>query len=168
MRVAVGFVFYVCLLGVGLFSQAEKPRPKFSDYPVQDIYRGEPAPPVLSQAQRKFRTMIRRGANFPVQFAGHYTVPRWGCGAGCTYSAIVDSLTGRVHDAPFHVSELPGAWEEKHMNDLPARMEVTPESRLMKINGCPNERDCGFYDYLMIEGKDLRLLRKQVLPKEFQ
>jgi hypothetical protein len=65
-----------------LLAQVEKTRPKFTDYPVQQIYRGMPAAPVLNKDQQNFRTMIRRGANTPVQFAGHYTVPVWGCGAG--------------------------------------------------------------------------------------
>jgi hypothetical protein len=43
-----------------------------------------------------------------------------------------------------------------------------PSSRLLKINGCPNERNCGFYDYEMVDGKGLRLIQKRLLPKEFQ
>jgi len=77
-------------------------------------------------------------------------------------------MTGRVFDAPFSVSELPNRWEEKHSDTLPDRMEFRPGSRLMKINGCLNERDCGFYDYLMVEGKGLKLLKKELLPDEFQ
>jgi hypothetical protein len=111
--------------------------------------------------------MIRTGAKSPVEFAGHYTVPTWGCGAGCNAFVIVDSITGRVYDG-FVVAELPGAWEEKHFGHLPSRMEFHPHSRLMKINGCPNEKNCGFYDYVMVDGEELKLVRKQLLPKEFQ
>lgn len=169
MRVLVLLAFAMCFLRTGdLLSEAEKPRPKFSDYPVQHIYRGRPAPPVLNKNQRTFRTMIRRGAKSSVQFAGHYTVPLWGCGSGCTQFAIVNSITGRVYDAPFAVSELPGAWWEKQNDHVWERMEFSPDSRLVKFNGCPDERDCGFYDYLMVEGKGLELLRKELLPKEFQ
>src|SRR5229473_7486731 len=81
-----------CLLPQGICSQAEKPRPKFSDYRVKEIYRGKPAPPVLNEDQRVFRTMIRPGAKSSVTFAGHYTVPRWGCGTDCNGFAIVDSI----------------------------------------------------------------------------
>jgi hypothetical protein len=135
---------------------------------VQDLYHGTPAPPILDKDQRKFRTMIRRGANSPVEFAGHYTVPRWGCGTGCTEFAIVDSISGQVYSSPFAVEELPGAWEEKHIGQIPSRMEYQPNSMLMKINGCPNERDCGFYDYVMVENQGLKVLRKELLPKEFR
>jgi len=38
----------------------------------------------------------------------------------------------------------------------------------MKLDACLNEKDCGLYDYLMVDGKGLRLLRKELLPPEFQ
>jgi len=141
--------------------------PSFDQYPVSHVYKGNPAQPILDSDQRVFRTMIRKGARSPVEFAGHYTVPRWGCGTTCNAFAIVDSITGRVYDG-FGVTELPGAWQEKHVGHLPSRMEFHPDSRLMKINGCPNEKNCGFYDYIMVDGEELKLLRKQLLPKEFQ
>ena len=47
-------------------------------------------------------------------------------------------------------------------------MEFHPNSRLLKINACPNEQNCGLYDYVMVERKGLKLLRKELLPDEFQ
>jgi len=55
---------------------------------------------------------------------------------------------------------------EKHEEQV--RIEFHPKSRLIKINGCINEQNCGSYDYVMIEGKGLRLVHKELLPKEFQ
>lgn len=140
-------------------------RPDFKDYSVLRVYSGHPAAPKLSKAQRTFRTRIREGAKSPVQFAGHYTVPAWGCGAGCSAFVIVDSITGAVYDG-FSVADLPPSWVEKHPDQL--RMEFHPQSRLFKINGCPNEENCGFYDYVMTEKMGLRLVKKELLPKEFQ
>lgn len=168
MRVTIVSALYLCFFALDLSSQLEKLRPKFRDYQVQHIYRGKPAKPILNQDQRLFRTMIRSGAKSAVEFAGHYTVPRWGCGTGCSQLVVVDSISGRVYDVPFSVSELPGAWVEKHSEHILERMEFRADSRLMKFDGCLNEHDCGFYDYLMIEGKGLKLLRKELLPKEFQ
>jgi hypothetical protein len=37
---------------------------------------------------------------------------------------------------------------------------------LLKINACPNEENCGLYDYEMIDGKGLKLIRKELLTKE--
>jgi len=47
-------------------------------------------------------------------------------------------------------------------------MEFYPNSRLLKINGCPNEENCGFYDYEMVNEKGLKLLRVELLPEVSQ
>ncbi len=148
-------------------AQVEKPRPKFSDYPVKEIYRGRPARPIITTEFRSFRTRIREGANSEVDFAGHYTIPRWGCGAFCNAFVFVDSISGKVYEG-LGVSELPLTWEEKHEGEDIERMEFHPDSRLLKINACPGEENCGFYDYVMVDGKGLKLIRKELLPKEFQ
>jgi hypothetical protein len=106
--------------------------------------------------------MIRNGAASDVEFAGHYTVPRWGCGTDCNVFVIVDSISGRVYDG-FELAELPAAWAEKHEGHNVARMEFHSNSRLLKLNACPSEKNCGLYDYLMVEGKGLKLVRKQLL-----
>ena len=159
---------FLVFLSVLPAAQVAGPRPNFSDYPVKEIYKGKPAPPkVVTRTQREFRTMIRQGAESKVEFAGHYTVPRWGCGAGCAMFAIVDSISGAVYDAPFAVSELPmEAW--KKQDQPPERFEMRADSALLKISGCANEQDCGFYDFVMVEGKGLNLVRKEMLPKQFQ
>jgi hypothetical protein len=151
-----------------IFLEEGPPRPRFRDYRVRTIYHGEPAMPVITKEFRIFRTRIREGANSDVEFAGHYTMPRWGCGTECNGFVIVDSISGKVFDG-FGVAGLPSSWVEEHGGDdvLP-RMEFYPDSRLLKINACPNERDCGLYDYEMIDGKGLKLLRVELLPKEPQ
>ena len=155
------------LLIVGTSGWSEQPtvRPGFKDFAVKQIYTGAPAVPKLNSDQRTFRTMIREGAKSKVEFAGHYTVPRWGCGSGCSTFVIVDSITGAVYNA-FNVADLPLAWMERHGEQQ--RLKFRRNSRLIKINGCINEQNCGFYDYAMVEGKGLRLVRKELLPKEFQ
>jgi hypothetical protein len=155
------------VLAAPLTAQVEKPRPKFTDYSVKEIYRGKPASPVLVGDDRKFRTMIRRGANSPVEFGGHYTVPRWGCGAGCSMFAIVDSVSGRVVERLL-VADLPFSWADDQKIEVPDRVEFHPDSRLLKVNGCPNETNCGFYDYLIEDRKGLTLVRKELLPQKFQ
>jgi hypothetical protein len=75
--------------------------------------------------------------------------------------------SGRVY-AGFGVAGLPFKWLEKHRGEDMDRMVFHPNSRLLKINACPNEQNCGLYDYLMVEGKGLKLIRKELLPEEFQ
>ena len=154
------------LFAVSGFGQEASSRPNFSDYLAVSIFSGIPAPPRMEKDQLRFRTKIRLGAKSKVEFAGHYTVPAFGCGSGCTMFYIVDSVSGKVYDG-LAVLELPGDWQEKFGVVL-NRVDYHPESRLMKISGCPNETNCGFFDYLMVDGKGMTLLRKQLLPKQYQ
>jgi len=142
-------------------------RPAFDAYPVMRIYKGKPAPPRLDKGQRMYGKVIRRGAESPVQFAGHYTVPQFGCGAACSAFFIVDSVSGRVYNG-VGIMDLPQKWLERQTGDQPLRIQFVPSSRLLKINGCPNEHDCGYYDFVMVDGKGLKLIQKSLLPKEFQ
>jgi hypothetical protein len=148
-------------------SLAQQPpaRPDFNDFAVKQIYKGTPAKPKLSKDQRTFRTRIREGATSPVQFAGHYTVPSWGCGAGCIYFVIVDSSTGKVYDG-FSVADLSLSYVEKHPDEL--RIQFHPNSSLFKVNGCIGEVKCGFYDYEMVDGKGLKLVREEPFREEAQ
>jgi len=155
------------LVPIALAGQSIPPRPSFDAYAVKQIYRGVPAHPILSKDQMSFRTRIRAGANSPVEFAGDYTLPRFGCGAGCSAFFIVDSITGKVYDG-FGIADLPNKWLEKQSGDQPLRIQFIASSRLLKINGCPNEQDCGYYDYVMVDGKGLKLIRKWLLPQQFQ
>src|SRR5262249_48329655 len=141
-------------------------RPDFKDYLVRQVYQGKPAAPALNKDQRFFRTAIRRGAKAPVEFAGHYTVPIWGCGAGCIEFAVVDSISGKVYDG--YGVELPDTWLDDHPEANLKRVEYEPSSRLFKITGCLDEGPCGFYDYVMVPGKGLKLIRKELLPDKYQ
>lgn len=142
------------------------PRPTFRDYRVKNIYHGKPVPPIITKEFRGFPTRIRRGARSDVEFAGHYTIPRWGCGTECNGFVVVDSISGKVYDG-FGVAGLPFGWlEEYGGDDAFPRMEFYANSRLLKINACPNEENCGLYDYEMIDGKGLELLRVDLLPKK--
>ncbi len=143
------------------------PRPRFSDYPVKHIYTGKPVAPLITKDFQMFRTRIRWGARSKVEFAGQYTIPRWGCGTECNIFVIVDSKTGQVFNGG-GIAELPFNWIHDYGEESMMRMEFYPDSRLLKINACPNEQNCGLYDYVMVEGKGLKLLREELLPKEYQ
>lgn len=158
------FMSAICLflLATLTLAQPHNERPRYKDFPVQQIYSELPASPRIPKDWRSFRTMIRQGAKSPVEFAGHYTVPAWGCGSACSTFVIVDSRNGRLYSG-FNVADLPMIWLEQHPDSL--RIEFHPKSRLFKINGCINEKNCGFYDYLMVEGQGLKLLRKELIAK---
>lgn len=157
----------LALFPVALAGQTVPQRPSFEDYVVKQIYQGTPAHPLLNKDQRSFRTRIREGAKSPVEFAGHYTLPRFGCGAGCSAFFIVDSITGKVYHG-FGIADLPGQWVEKQSGEPLPRIQFMASSRLFKVSGCPNEHDCGYYDYVMGDGKGLKLVQKLLLPAQFQ
>jgi hypothetical protein len=143
-------------------------RPGFQDFSVRKIFRGTPAAPKLvTKDQKLFRTMIRRGARSKVEFAGHYTVPRWGCRAGCSDFVIVDSISGWIYDG-FATADFPLEWFDEHSGTTIERVEFRPESRLFKIDGCPGERDCGFYDYETVDGEGLKLGAQRIATKKYQ
>jgi hypothetical protein len=157
--------FLLCLMH-SPYAQKAIGRPRFSDYPVHQIYQSKPCAPILSKDQRWYRTVIRQGAKSKVQFAGHYTVPVFGCGAGCGGFYIVDSISGKVYDGFTVADSL--VWIMKPGNENTLRIEFHPNSRLFRITGCPGETNCGFYDYEMVDGAGLKLIRKKLFPREFQ
>jgi hypothetical protein len=160
-------ILLLLLCSTALSAQSISARPSFENYPAKQIYKGTPVPPRLDKEQETYRSVIRRGARSEVEFAGHYTVPQAGCGAECSGFFIVDSITGRVYDG-FAIANLPEKWLEKQTGDQPLRLQFLPSSRLLKINGCPNEQNCGYYDYVMVDGKGLKLVQKWLLPNEYQ
>ncbi|MGH8053326.1 MAG: hypothetical protein ACREP4_05335 [Stenotrophomonas sp.] len=72
--------------------------PKFTDYPVADIYSGSTATlDTSSEEARTFRTRISDAlSRNPVDFAGEYTSASWGCGTSCSYTTFVNKRTGQV------------------------------------------------------------------------
>ena len=89
------------------------PPPRLQDYPVTDSFQGKPAAPVLSTKDaRMFRTQLRRQAALGPNFAGHYTLALWGCGAGCANGAVIDARSGQVWFVPFYFEDV---WEGGHI-----------------------------------------------------
>jgi len=77
--------------------------PTYEQHHVTDNFDGSVAKPTLNgqPRARQYRTAIREGAKSGPNFAGHYTIVGWGCGATCTSVAIVDARTGEVFFPPF-------------------------------------------------------------------
>jgi len=89
------------IIGSNLVLAQGKGEFSFRNYPVQEIYKGKPAPAnPASPRARKFKTRIKLGAKEGPNFAGHYTIVLWGCGSDCSGVAIVDAKTGQVFVDP--------------------------------------------------------------------
>jgi hypothetical protein len=155
-----------CALACAPLAPQATQRAQFHEYSVEKVYTGTPAAPKLTKAHRVFRTRIREGAKEPPNFAGHYRIVTWGCGTWCVEFLIVDSVSGKVQDG-FAVGGFPGRWQEEHQK-IPERIEFKRDSRLLRVNGCPNEANCGFYDYLMDGTTGLQLLHVRLLGPKYR
>jgi hypothetical protein len=156
----------VALLAIAAarLTPAQAGPPSFDQYRTAGAkFSGKPATPVLKTAeQRKFRTMIRTVAATGPDFAGHFTVAEWGCGAGCVSVAIVDAATGAVYPGPFRFL----GWAlRKYEGQYPSNgdkfEEVTYrlDSRLLVARGCPDEGECASY-FWEWTGSQFKLVRK--------
>lgn len=94
-------IILVVLIFASSAAAQKKPLPQFKDYPAQEMYSGKPAKPKLtSKRARLFRTNIRTQTAEGPNFAGHYRIATWGCGAGCLQFAVSDVKTGDVYFPP--------------------------------------------------------------------
>lgn len=120
--------------------------PRFEDLPVVEQFKGKPAAVRLATREaQKYRTMIREGAREGPNFAGHYTLVEWGCGAGCVQFAVVDAKTGAVFMPPFYVG--PRALVERETGEPEEPLQFRVDSRLLIVSGSRNEKGEGTYYY---------------------
>jgi hypothetical protein len=137
--------------------------PRFEDMPVAEKFNGKPAPVKLSTAEaRRYRTVIREGAREGPNFAGHYTIVTWGCGAGCVQFAIVDAKTGAVYSPRFYVAARVHFDEETQQPDEPLQFRIG--SKLLIVSGSPNEKNEGIY-YYSWDGKRLALIKSAAVKE---
>jgi hypothetical protein len=125
---------------------------EFDAHPAPS-WSGAPAKPVLDTPDKRlFRTALREGAAKGPNFAGHMTIVRWGCGAGCMAWAAVDARTGRV-------TKLPDAdyVETLHVGGKLGAVNFQSDSRLLVLAGAPREDRAreGVHSYLWT-GKGFR------------
>ena len=81
--------------------------PAFEDYPVPNRWHGKPAVPQfeaagLPDSDPRAREIVELQAEDGPNFAGHFTLARWGCATGCFRIVVIDAPTGRMfRDMPF-------------------------------------------------------------------
>ncbi|HST51462.1 MAG TPA: hypothetical protein VLJ61_05570 [Pyrinomonadaceae bacterium] len=121
-----------CLFAANAFAQTES-IPRFESYPAP-VYKGRVAPVRINTSlARTFRTRLHEGSKEGVNFAGHYTVVEWGCGAGCLDVAVVDAKTGAV----YFPKELSGFGVWYWGTDDYDALQFKPDSRLIVLSGSP-------------------------------
>ena len=110
---------------------------KFENFKVDKIYKGQLAPPnfMTDPNAKHFITRIKEGCKDEgVNFAGHYTIVDWGCGALCQEMAIIDRISGQII-----YSQIPFDTVDGHSG-----INYKIDSRMLIIN---TEALSEFYDY---------------------
>lgn len=94
---------------------------------------------------RMFRTVLGEYLSSGVNFAGHYVLAEWGCGAGCSVGAVIDARNGNVF-FPGQLAGMSSSWTCNVEDETTFRKN----SRLLVISGAPasrQEKPCGKYYY---------------------
>lgn len=147
------------------------------------IHRGSARPDSRDSQQRRFRTRIREGVEngwgvwtdgewgaehnrLGPNFAGHYIVIVWGCGAPCLMMAVADAETGAVYSPPLS-ARLRGLTLPllAPANSAPsdATIEYRLNSKLMIVKATPNAdrpSAVSYAFYFVWEGDRWKLLRR--------
>lgn len=125
--------------------------PGFSTFPVSTIYSDTPHAPRLDTKQaRLFRTVLSAQASRGPNFAGHFTVALWGCGAACVSWAILDAKTGAVWMAPFTVSTGSCTGTAEYCGPS---IDYQLNSELLVIRGSLHEEQAGLFYFRWHDGK---------------
>jgi hypothetical protein len=160
-RVRLAIFATLVLCQCALFAASAPPR--FEDYPAADAYRGKNAALVLGKGDQQFRTRLLKASTEQPNFARHYILTAWGCGAGCLVSALIDANTGHVYWAPHTIC----CWALDEPDDF-RPIEVRADSRLVIFHGERNENegDDGAHYYEFTGGNFVFLTSLKETPRE--
>lgn len=128
-------------------ANAQSKAPSFQDFPATEKYNGTNASLILSRDDATFRTQLQQAASQKPNFARHYILATWGCGAQCIMGAVIDANTGTVARIPFTLC----CWADNVKEPIGFRLD----SRLIRFTGERNEQehDKGHHFYEFKEGK---------------
>jgi len=142
----ISYLLAVIVTSVAVtFSQTSIPQ--FKDFPAKGKYVGKNAPVVITAKDRRFRTVLREAAHEKPDFAEHYILAAWGCGAACLMGAVIDANTGKVHWFPHTIC----CWNEMARDESFNPIVYKLNSRLIVFTGIRNEQDgdlgAHFYEF---------------------
>ncbi|BCQ28274.1 hypothetical protein NK8_64630 (plasmid) [Caballeronia sp. NK8] len=134
------FVVFWLLIAAPISGFAHNAEPRFTDYPATVKEARKPVKLRLTTSEsRRYIAQLTEAARAPVNFAGHFIMSEWGCGAGCVMAAAIDSKTGKVVMLPFTVSDWP--------LDVTEPLAYRKDSSLLIVRGIRNEQGHGTYYY---------------------
>jgi hypothetical protein len=162
----ISFVLLLVSAAQGRSLLGKPPEPDtwtFQHYPVAGGFKGTPAAPILATPfEHSYRTQIRVQARKGPNFAGHFTLAKWGCGSPCLGFVIIDATAGTVYDPNIIVG-----CANKYGSE--AKIDFRLGSRLIAATGVSEaavsstEVVCGT-DYYLWDGKHLDLLHFEPWP----
>lgn len=125
-----------------------------SSAPTFDEYR-EPVikstmsvkPKLTADQDREFRTRIAEASTHQANFAGHYVLSSFGCGASCVMAFALDKRSGEIVWLPFTVC----CWQNVEPEAEP--LSFKKNSRLIVVKGSRNEQGNGVYYYELKKSK---------------
>jgi hypothetical protein len=133
-------IVIVAVFGVS-WAYADTSIPRFDDFPANS-YHGKIAPVrIVSMKDRQFKSRLRELSGQKPNFAGHYRLATWGCGASCVTAVAIDAESGRTVWLPFTVC----CWDV----DIDDPIKFKVNSRLIEIHGSRNEAGGGTYYYAL-------------------
>jgi len=142
--------------------------PQFKDFPAQGKYAGKNAPVIITGEDRMYRTRLKEAAQEQPNFAGHYVLAAWGCGAGCLMGAVIDVNTGKVHWFPHSIC----CWNDTGRDDNFTPIVFRLNSRLVVFIGLRNEQDSDqgahFYEFAKTGFKYIRTIKSAATQPEIQ
>lgn len=140
--------------------------PSFGSYPAASV-EGVTLTPKLDLASnplaRKYRTVLRQEIAKGPNYAGHYRVAVWGCGASCAMFAVVNLKTGRVITAREFATvvgtDLAADEFLSHTRSDYWGFRYANDSSLLVVLGAPDEDTSrtGAY-YFVLRSESLRLI----------
>jgi hypothetical protein len=129
-RILIFFILMISSLMVN-FVYAEQP--KSEKCPVSiEVKHKLPRLKFTDPKGQLYRSSIHDAAQGPIDFAGHYIMATWGCGAGCVMGAVIDAKSGHVTSLPFTVSDWP--------LDVIEPLSYRADSCILAVRGKLNER----------------------------
>jgi hypothetical protein len=126
--------------------------PGFEDYPAGARWRGKPAAvgfdgKGLPDSDARARESVELQAEDGPNFAGRFTLARWGCDTGCFRMVVIDAPTGRIfRDMPFRTLDI--GYDHDTEQHKYGGLSFRAASSLLVAEGCfdgegKDKPDCG-------------------------
>lgn len=141
--------------GLAKLALAANPVPRFDNFPAAGWHGAIAATAIRSTQDRRFASRLRELSGKAPNFAGHYALSIWGCGASCVMAVAVDANTGATVWLPFTVC----CWNP----DVEEPVGFRRDSKLVIVRGNRDETGNGTYYYLFDQNR-FTLLRGDAEP----